>query len=191
MNKIDRSPETTPRKKRYAHATTREGEARSRSEAAETRIEQAETRIEQAEMRIDQAETRIDQAEARIDQAEMRTENAQAQIEHAEKRAEHVDTTLQLVANQLRGISTPSPEDIPDDQFADQKSALDRLTDRQRAVLKLIAEGQNTKQIAATLDVNSKTVEYHRLKLMNRLNVHDIPGIVRFALCVGLIPLEN
>jgi DNA-binding CsgD family transcriptional regulator len=59
------------------------------------------------------------------------------------------------------------------------------LTGRQREILQLIAEGQNTKGIAELLKVSPKTVEYHRMKLMNCLNVHDIPGLVRFALRVG------
>jgi DNA-binding NarL/FixJ family response regulator len=72
-----------------------------------------------------------------------------------------------------------------------RKSALERLTGRQREVLQLIAEGQNTKGIGDILKVSPKTVEYHRLKLMAGLNLHDIPGLVRFALRVGLIPEEK
>jgi DNA-binding NarL/FixJ family response regulator len=72
-----------------------------------------------------------------------------------------------------------------------RKSPLEQLTGRQREILQLIAEGRNTKGIAELLQVSPKTVEYHRLKLMNCLNVHDIPGLVRFALRVGLIPEEK
>lgn len=75
--------------------------------------------------------------------------------------------------------------------LADRKSPLDELTGRQREILQLIAEGQNTKQIGEILKVSPKTVEYHRLKLMGSLNVHDIPGLVRFALRMGLLPQEN
>ncbi len=71
------------------------------------------------------------------------------------------------------------------------KSPLEQLTDRQREILQLIAEGQNTKEIGHILQVSPKTVEYHRLKLMAGLNLHDIPGLVRFALRVGLIPDEK
>ena len=72
-----------------------------------------------------------------------------------------------------------------------RKSPLEQLTGRQREILQLIAEGQNTKHIGAILKVSPKTVEYHRMKLMAGLNVHDIPGLVRFALRVGLIPEEK
>jgi DNA-binding NarL/FixJ family response regulator len=75
--------------------------------------------------------------------------------------------------------------------IADRKSPLEQLTSRQREVLQLIAEGQNTKSIAEILKVSPKTIEYHRMKLMDFLNVRDIPGLVRFALRVGLISQEN
>jgi DNA-binding NarL/FixJ family response regulator len=72
-----------------------------------------------------------------------------------------------------------------------QTSPLEQLTDRQREVLQLIAEGQNTKEIAGILKVSPKTVEYHRMRLMACLSVHDVAGLVRLALRVGLIPLES
>jgi DNA-binding NarL/FixJ family response regulator len=90
-----------------------------------------------------------------------------------------------------REISRQPDKKVPFYKIASQKSPLERLTWRQREILQLIAEGQNTKQIAAILKVSPKTVEYHRMKLMACLNVHDIPGLVRFALRVGLIPEEK
>jgi DNA-binding NarL/FixJ family response regulator len=80
---------------------------------------------------------------------------------------------------------------IPLHEIACQNSPLEKLTGRQREILQLIAEGQNTKQIGDILKVSPKTVEYHRMKLMDSLNLHDIPGLVRFALRVGLIPEEK
>ncbi len=75
----------------------------------------------------------------------------------------------------------------PQRDLAAQKSPLERLTVRQREILQLIAESRNTKQIAELLHLSSKTVEYHRLQLMKTLGVHDIPGLVRFALKAGLV----
>jgi len=72
-----------------------------------------------------------------------------------------------------------------------RKNPLEQLTGRQREILQLIAEGKNTKGIGEILKVSPKTVEYHRLKLMASLNLHDIAGLVRFALRVGLIPEEK
>ncbi len=76
---------------------------------------------------------------------------------------------------------------LPLQQLAHQKSPLEKLTARQREILQLIAEGQTTKAIGLILNVSPKTVEYHRAKLMERLNIFDIPGLVRFALQSGLI----
>jgi len=88
-------------------------------------------------------------------------------------------------------ISQRLVKQFPLGGIADGKSPLEQLTGRQREILQLIAEGQNTKGIAEILKVSPKTVEYHRMKLMTSLNVHDIPGLVRFALRVGLIPKES
>jgi DNA-binding NarL/FixJ family response regulator len=83
------------------------------------------------------------------------------------------------------------PKRFPLHGITGRKTALERLTGRQREVLQLIAEGRNTKGIGDILKVSPKTVEYHRMKLMAGLDLHDIPGLVRFALRVGLIPEEK
>jgi DNA-binding NarL/FixJ family response regulator len=67
---------------------------------------------------------------------------------------------------------------------------LDALTPRQREILKLIAEGQSTKEIAYVLGVSVKTVETHRAQLMERLEIRDIAGLVRFAIKVGLVAAD-
>ncbi len=70
-------------------------------------------------------------------------------------------------------------------------SPLEQLTPRQREILQLIAEGRNTKDIASELDISVKTIESHRLQLMERLNIHDIPGLVRYAIRSGLVSAER
>lgn len=65
------------------------------------------------------------------------------------------------------------------------------LTSRQREVLQMIAEGRTTKEIAAELSVSAKTIETHRAQLMDRLGIHDVPGLVRFAIRCGLISPET
>jgi DNA-binding NarL/FixJ family response regulator len=67
---------------------------------------------------------------------------------------------------------------------------LDSLTSRQREILQMIAEGRTTKEIAKRLDLSVKTVETHRTQLMDRLGIHDIAGLVRFAIREGLIEPE-
>jgi DNA-binding NarL/FixJ family response regulator len=79
---------------------------------------------------------------------------------------------------------------LPLQQLAHQKTPLESLSERQREILQLIAEGQTTKAIALILNLSPKTVEYHRAKLMERLGIFDIPGLVRFALQSGLIAEE-
>lgn len=61
------------------------------------------------------------------------------------------------------------------------------LTARQREVLQLIAEGRSTKQIAARLKISVKTVETHRAHIMQRLDIYEIAGLVRYAICDGLV----
>jgi DNA-binding NarL/FixJ family response regulator len=80
---------------------------------------------------------------------------------------------------------------FPLEQIASFTNPLEQLTSRQREILQLLAEGQTTKSIALVLKVSDKTVEYHRAKLMVRLNIFDLPGLVRFALRTGLIVQED
>jgi DNA-binding NarL/FixJ family response regulator len=68
---------------------------------------------------------------------------------------------------------------------------LDMLTSRQRQILQLIAEGKSTKQIAHLLSLSVKTVETHRAQLMERLEIRDVPGLVRYAVRVGLVASDK
>ena len=70
-------------------------------------------------------------------------------------------------------------------------AGLCQLTPRQREILQLIAEGNSTKEIARKLELSVKTVETHRTKLMCRLDIHDVPGLVRYAIRMGLVTLET
>lgn len=80
-------------------------------------------------------------------------------------------------------------EPVPDEE---EGGALqDRLTLRQREILQLIAEGNTTQEIANRLNISVKTVETHRMQLMERLDIHDIAGLVRYAIRTGLISLDN
>jgi DNA-binding NarL/FixJ family response regulator len=67
----------------------------------------------------------------------------------------------------------------------------DELTPRQIEVLRMIAHGQATKSIARALGVSSKTVESHRTQLMSRLQIHNVAGLVRHAIRIGLIKPEE
>src|SRR5437879_10756976 len=64
------------------------------------------------------------------------------------------------------------------------------LTPRQREVLQLVAEGHSNKEIASRLNVALQTVETHRTELMERLGIHGVAGLVRYAIQVGLVRPE-
>ena len=69
-------------------------------------------------------------------------------------------------------------------------SSCPRLTPREREVLQLIAEGRKTKDIAKTLHVSIKTIESHRKQIMDKLDIHSIAQLTKFAVREGLTPLE-
>jgi DNA-binding NarL/FixJ family response regulator len=64
------------------------------------------------------------------------------------------------------------------------------LTSRQREVLQLIAEGHSTKGIASYLHLSVKTVETHRAQVMQRLGLHDVASLVRYAIRAGIVRAE-
>lgn len=64
---------------------------------------------------------------------------------------------------------------------------VDPLTPRQREILQMLAEGKNTKEAAHILGISAKTIETHRAQIMDRLGIHDVPGLVRYAIRIGLV----
>ncbi len=73
--------------------------------------------------------------------------------------------------------------------FSSQKPAkkTSDLTSRELEVLRLIAEGFSNKQIATELSISIKTVEKHRQQVMNKLNIHDVAGLTRYAISKGMV----
>lgn len=67
------------------------------------------------------------------------------------------------------------------------RAPLRSLSPRQRQVLQLLATGCSTREIALGLHLSIKTVETHRAQLMSRLDIHDLPGLVRYAVRVGIV----
>lgn len=76
-------------------------------------------------------------------------------------------------------------------QRVGESGGQDPLTRRQREVLKHIAEGRSTKEIAYELGVSVKTVETHRAQITERLGIRDVAGLVRYAMRTGLVPPET
>jgi DNA-binding NarL/FixJ family response regulator len=65
------------------------------------------------------------------------------------------------------------------------------LTPRQREILQLVAEGKSSKEVATLLGLSAKTVEAHRSQIMDRLGIHDLAGLVRYAIRSGLVSAER
>ena len=84
--------------------------------------------------------------------------------------------------------------DIVVDDYVQQQivaqSPLARLSPREREILQLVAEGKSSADIAAILSLSPKTVETYRSRLMQKLNIGDLPDLVKFAIRHGLIVLE-
>jgi len=75
-------------------------------------------------------------------------------------------------------------------QATEAKSPLARLSPREREVLQLVVEGKSSAEIADILSLSLKTVETYRSRLMRKLGISDLPGLVKFAIQHGLTPLE-
>jgi DNA-binding NarL/FixJ family response regulator len=100
-----------------------------------------------------------------------------------------LQTAVRAVARGESYLSPSVSRQVIDDyrqRTAASTNPLDLLTPRQREILQLIAEGRSTKEIAGLLSVSVKTVETHRAQLMERLDVYDVPGLVRFAIRTGV-----
>lgn len=87
-----------------------------------------------------------------------------------------------VVDDYLRRVGTSSGREKVVDPYPHE-----HLTPRQREILQLIAEGNSTKEIAGKLNLSVKTVETHRMQLMERLNIRDVAGLVRYAIRTGII----
>ena len=72
-----------------------------------------------------------------------------------------------------------------------EPGVLDLLTPRQREILQLVAEGLSSKEIAQRLHLTVKTVETHRSEIMHRLDIHDVAGLVRWAIRAGVVSPES
>jgi DNA-binding NarL/FixJ family response regulator len=107
-----------------------------------------------------------------------------AELEHAIRAAAQGQTYL----------SPPISGHVIDDyrrRLQMEVTPLDRLTARQREVLQLVAEGRSTKEIAKLLGVTVKTAETYRARLMEALDIHDIAGLTRYAIRMGLISADS
>ena len=116
---------------------------------------------------------------------------AATDLEQAVKTVARGDTYMDqaaskhLLADYRRRLSAKTESEQSEPNPADV------LTSRQREILQLVAEGRTTKEIAALLHRSEKTVEGHRARLMQQLDIHDVAGLVRYAIRIGLLPPDR
>lgn len=97
---------------------------------------------------------------------------------------------LHAIQEVSRGMIYLSPgvsRAVVEAYLAGTESLPDPLTARERQVLQLVAEGKTTKEIAVILGVSVKTADSHRTRVMQKLNIHETAGLVRYAIRIGLV----
>jgi DNA-binding NarL/FixJ family response regulator len=104
-----------------------------------------------------------------------------------------LEQALRCVARGQTWLSPSISKSVVDALVRGDKPAggpFEILSPRQREILQLIAEGRSTKEIAAHLGLSIKTVETHRTELMERLGIHGVAGLVRYAIRTGIVRVE-
>jgi len=107
---------------------------------------------------------------------------------------EAIDQLVDAIKAVLRGERFVAPAVVRRESVVALRSAQldkDQLSARERDVLRLLAEGKRTKEIAGVLGVSAKTVETYRSRLMIKLGIDNVPGLVRFAIRAGLVSPES
>ena len=102
-----------------------------------------------------------------------------------------LDLAIKTVLNGTTYLTSSVSKEVVEtymQRLGSEANVADVLTPRQREILQLIAEGKALKEIAQLLNLSVKTVETHRTMLMNRLEIHDTAGLVRYAMRRGMIP---
>lgn len=103
-----------------------------------------------------------------------------------------METAIRKVATGGQYLSPAVAETLDDASagISEADAGLALLTARQREILRLLAEGMSTRDIAATLEISAKTVETHRSQLMQKLDIYDVPGLVKYAIRQGLVSVD-
>lgn len=112
-----------------------------------------------------------------------------------ESAGKEVVSAVRAVRVGRRYLSRKIAETMIDDyvhqrESTEAKSPLERLSPREREVLQLVVEGKSSKEIANIIHLSPKSVETYRSRLMQKLNVNDLPGLVKFAIQHGITTLE-
>ena len=107
---------------------------------------------------------------------------------------EAIDQLVNAIDAVLRGQQYTSPTGVKRDPIARRRSARvdsEQLSEREQEVLRLLAKGKRTTEIADLLAISPKTVETYRSRLMNKLDIDNLSGLVRFAIRAGIVPPEE
>jgi DNA-binding NarL/FixJ family response regulator len=104
-----------------------------------------------------------------------------------------LEIALQAVSRGETYLSPPVSRAVVDGYVhrTAERQPEDGLTPRQREILRLIAKGLGTKEIAYRLDLSVKTIETHRAMVMDRLGIRDVAGLTRYAIRSGLISADD
>lgn len=112
---------------------------------------------------------------------------------------EELELAIQTVAGGKTYLSSPISQKVIEayirqplktGPISHETGVYQRLTPRQREVVQLITEGCTTKEIAKKLNVSIKTIDAHRTQIMDRLDIHDIASLVRYAIRMGIVKLD-
>jgi len=115
-----------------------------------------------------------------------------------DSKTEELELAVRSVARGETYLSPPVSKQVIEDYInrldktrpvKHESGGYERLTPRQIEVVQLITEGCTTKEIAYRLNVSIKTVDAHRTQIMQRLDIHDIAGLVRYAIRMGIVKI--
>jgi two-component system, NarL family, response regulator NreC len=103
------------------------------------------------------------------------------------KAASSLVQAIHAVSNGEFYLSTGISKAVVDAYLAKDDTPADPLSEREREVLQLIAEGKNTKEIGSILGISTKTTDSHRANIMRKLHIPEVAGLVRYAVREGLV----
>lgn len=116
-----------------------------------------------------------------------------------DSKSEELELAIKTVASGKTYLSSPVSKKVIEDyikqplktgSIANRNGVYERLTPRQREVVQLITEGYTTKEIAKKLNLSVKTIDAHRTQIMERLDIHDIASLVRYAIQMGIVKID-
>ena len=108
-------------------------------------------------------------------------QSAAAELDHA------IESVLRGQSYLTPAITRTVLDQVLEAQAPRTRSDSTVLTPRQREVLRLVAEGKSAKQVARSLNLSTKTIEFHKTRIMEQLGLHSTPELIRFAIADGLV----